>query len=382
MWGLIARRRSQCADEGREVAKKCSFFIGDEMENNNNQPERKAKQDEESLYNPALTEEKEPNENKTDLEEEPVQSERRGSFTEAVSNFLRPPKDGQKKPPAAERKMSRKHSMLLRLEEFEDYKKHLKNDIGDLNDTIELLKNKIIELEEQLLQADDDMEVMKEEKTLVEDELEKARVQKEIIECQKTDLVEQMKDMQKDIKDLEEKCAMLQQRNMDLLAQINRTDEVSEDTRKNIEDVQIKLSKVTIENTDLCTRMEVLASEKEMLSEENQALKDDLAAMETDLTQIKLERKTKEEQYSSQDVFIKELLQYKERCEKAEQDNLVYQQQVRALAERNLRLEQELADSKNSNVNSSQSLSTTCCSQNLRQQTLNRLSEDIDQDFA
>ncbi|KAJ8313265.1 hypothetical protein KUTeg_009194 [Tegillarca granosa] len=137
----------------------------------------------------------------------------------------------------------RKMSVELSIGELEDYKMHLKEDVTNLNDTMEALSQRVVDLENALCEGQEIQEEMEMEKTVLEKRLE----------------------------DAEDKCRELE----------------------NCKQIMIKeLKSVRLQRSDSYLRQEneELRSELEMLKIENTSLKNIIRSLEEELHPPKQEQ--------------------------------------------------------------------------------------------
>ncbi|XP_069116867.1 myosin heavy chain, clone 203-like isoform X1 [Argopecten irradians] len=91
----------------------------------------------------------------------------------------------------------RKQSVELRMGELEDYKSHLKEDMTSLNETVDILSMRVVDLENDLCEAQERQESLECENEQLSARLNVAEFNCREFECHKTDLQEELENVRK-----------------------------------------------------------------------------------------------------------------------------------------------------------------------------------------
>ncbi|XP_052811526.1 epidermal growth factor receptor substrate 15-like 1 [Mya arenaria] len=143
----------------------------------------------------------------------------------------------------------REMSVELRMGELEDYKSHLKSDMNDMNQTVEALSIRIVQLENSLCEAQELQEETEAAKQEAQDHLDTANKTIKELQKNKTDLAKeitmltsQRKDssMRNQFQEMSDKVEILVLENHQLKDIIREKDDTIENMEKRLRDIEVK----------------------------------------------------------------------------------------------------------------------------------------------
>ncbi|XP_052811316.1 epidermal growth factor receptor substrate 15-like 1 [Mya arenaria] len=143
----------------------------------------------------------------------------------------------------------REMSVELRMGELEDYKSHLKSDMNDMNQTVEALSIRIVQLENSLCEAQELQEETEAAKQEAQDDLDTANKTIKELQNNKTDLAKeitmltsQRKDssMRNQFQEMSDKVEILVLENHQLKDIIREKDDTIENMEKRLRDIEVK----------------------------------------------------------------------------------------------------------------------------------------------
>ncbi|XP_064622649.1 hyaluronan-mediated motility receptor-like [Lineus longissimus] len=222
------------------------------------------------------------------------------------------------------RQRKRMRSVEMQLNEFDDYRVHLKTDLVSMNETINKHKETIRDLEKQLTKKTNSECSLMDEIELLKLEIACLKDNKKGLDDHCKEQENKQRILQTQLHNYSDRCEFLERENDDLKSRVYTAENDNAILKSRVQDMEGSI-------------LEFSMSRQQLLQQQLMALKQTIRDVEAQKGTLEQQLKLKKKEPTTESEPF-----YKDKCQMMDKDFVCLKQQIKALVEQNIQLQEKI----------------------------------------